>query len=45
MREKRRRVNGNLHRFPVQHPSKIKLSPVRESHRVRLWLWVVMLGC
>jgi hypothetical protein len=28
----------------VQHPNKIELSPVRESQRVQLRLWVVMLG-
>jgi hypothetical protein len=47
-RERRRRSDGNLHRFTVQHPNKIKLSPARESLRVRLRLWAVMLevwGC
>jgi hypothetical protein len=45
MRERRRHGNGNLHRFSVQHPNKIELSPARESQRVQLRLWAVMLGC
>jgi hypothetical protein len=31
--------------LPVQHPSEIELSPVRESLRPRLRLWVAMLVC
>jgi hypothetical protein len=45
MREKRRPDDGNLHRFPMQHPSEIELSPAKESQRLWLWLWVAMLGC
>jgi hypothetical protein len=44
-RERRRCGDGNLHRFFAQHLNKIDLSSARESQRVRLWLWAVMLGC
>jgi hypothetical protein len=28
----------------MQHPNKIELFLARESQRVQLWLWAVMLG-